>query len=337
MEYRVLGRTGLRVSRFGLGTMVFGSWGNRDRASCVGLIKTAITSGINLVDTADIYGEGESEEIVGEALVGMRDEVILATKFDNPMGPGINQRGSSRRWMVQALDASLKRLRTDWIDLYQVHRPDPATDPEELVEAMTDMVRAGKIRYWGTSNFAAEDIVELSLTARHRSAIRPHSEQSPYSILCRAIERDVLGVCQRHGLGVLVWSPLSGGWLTGKYEVGEPAPTGSRGQTHPDHFDGGNPDKFEVVAQLAVVAKEAGLTLTNLSLAWAVEHPAVSAALLGPRTESQLLSLLEADVIELDDATLDAVDRVVRPGVNINPADTGAVLPGLAPEARRRV
>lgn len=336
VEYRVLGRTGVRVSRFGLGTMVLGPWGNRDRASCLRIVRGAVEAGINLVDTADMYCEGESEEIVGEALVGKRDQIVLATKFHNPMGPDPNQRGNSRRWIMQALESSLRRLGTDWIDLYQVHRPDPTVSSEELVETMTDLVHAGKIRYWGTSTFPAEEIVELAWTAEQRSAIAPHSEQPPYSILCRGIERDVLTVCARHGMGVLVWSPLSGGWLTGKYGRRDLAPEGSRAATNPDHFDGGNLAKVEAVERLALVAAEAGVPLVQLALAWAVEHPAVTAALIGPRTEEQLQALLDAAELRLDSETLDAIDKIVAPGTNVNSADVGWTPPGLSPNARRR-
>lgn len=336
VEYRVLGRTGVRVSRFGLGTMVLGPWGNRDRGSCLRIVRGAIESGINLVDTADVYGEGKSEEIVGEALNGKRDEILIATKFHNPMGSDPNQRGNSRRWIMQAVDASLRRLRTDWIDLYQVHRTDPTVSVDELVEAMSDLVHEGKIRYWGTSTFPAEDIVELHWSADRRSAIAPHTEQPPYSILCRGIEKDVLPVCLRHGMGVLVWSPLSGGWLTGKYGRDHAAPSVSRAATDPDHFDGGNPDKLDAVERLTRVAAEAGIPLTHLALAWAVEHPAVTSALIGVRTEDQLTTLLGAMDLRLDNETLDEIDKVVTPGVNVNPADAGWTPPALSSKARRR-
>ena len=211
MEYRVLGKTGVHVSRLGLGTMVLGAWGNTDHGSCERIIHRALDAGINLVDTADVYAFGESEEIVGAALKGRRDDVVLATKFHNQMGPDQNQRGNSRRWIMRAVDDSLRRLQTDWIDLYQVHRPDPDTAIDETVSALSDLVRAGKIRYWGTSTFPAADIVEAQWSAQSVGGIAPHCEQPPYSIFCRGIERDVLAVCQRYSMGVLTWSPLSGG------------------------------------------------------------------------------------------------------------------------------
>jgi aryl-alcohol dehydrogenase (NADP+) len=336
MEYRVLGRTGVQVSRFGLGTMVLGAWGNRDHNACARLIRSAIEAGVNLIDTADVYGEGESEEIVGESLIGVRSEVVLATKFHNPMGAGPNRRGNSRRWMTEAVEASLRRLRTDWIDIYQVHRPDETTSIEEVVACMNDLVRAGKIRYWGTSTFPAEQIVEAHWAANRLSGLGPHTEQPPYSILCRGVEAAVLGVCGRYGMGVLTWSPLSGGWLTGKYGRAAPPAAGSRAATNPDHFDGDNPAKGEAVERLTAVAADAGLPLTHMALAWAVEHPAVTSALIGPRTEEQLDLLLGGSEVRLDSDTLDAIDEVVAPGTNLNPADAGWAPTALSKEARRR-
>jgi aryl-alcohol dehydrogenase (NADP+) len=336
MEYRVLGKTGVHVSRLGLGTMVLGAWGNTDHRSCERVIHRALDGGINLVDTADVYAFGESEEIVGAALKGRRDDVVLATKFHNQMGPDRNQRGNSRRWIMRAVDDSLRRLQTDWIDLYQVHRPDPDTAIDETVTALSDLVRAGKIRYWGTSTFPAADIVEAQWAARSVGGIAPHCEQPPYSIFCRGIERDVLAVCQRYTMGVLTWSPLSGGWLTGKYRRDSPAPASSRGETNPDHFDGFNPAKLDAVDALATVAADAGVSLTHLALAWNVEHPAVTAALIGPRTEEQIDDLLGAADVRLDRDTLDRIDAIVAPGVDLNPADRGWDPPSLQPAMRRR-
>jgi len=341
MLTRPLGRTGVQVSRFGLGTMVLGVWGNRDRAECARIINGAVDAGINLVDTADMYGQGENEEIVGDVLRQRRADVVLATKFHNPMGDpnsgdAINRRGNSRRWISAAIDDSLRRLGTDHIDLYQIHRPDPLTSIEETVAALDDLVRAGKIRYWGTSTFPADQLVEARWAADRRRVGGPHTEQPPYSILCRHVERDVLPACQRHGIGVLVWSPLSGGWLTGKYRPGVDAPADSRAATNPDHFDGHNQAKFDAVDALGRIADQAGLSLTHLALAWAAEHPAVSCVLLGPRTEAQLADLLGAAELELDADVLDAIDAVVAPGVDVNPADAGWSPPGLEPAARRR-
>jgi aryl-alcohol dehydrogenase-like predicted oxidoreductase len=338
MEHRRLGRSGVKVSRFGLGTMVLGAWGNTDLAACRRIIHGALDAGVNLVDTADVYGNGENESIVGAALAGRRDDVVLGTKFHHPVGGDTdpNRRGNSRRWIMTAVDDSLRRLGTDHIDLYQVHRPDPDTAIEETVEALTDLVRAGKIRTWGTSTFPAEQIVGAHWAAARRGAIGPHSEQPPYSIMCRGVERDVLPTCAEHGMGVITWSPLSGGWLTGQYTRETPAPAGSRADTNADHFDGGNEAKFDAVTALGKIADQAGLRMPHLALAWVVEHPAVTAALIGPRTEEQLKDLLEASELRLDEDLLDAIDEVVAPGVTLNQADVGWDPPGLAPTARRR-
>lgn len=336
MTIRVLGRTGVRVSRFGLGAMVLGAWGNTDRDECRRIVHRALDAGVNLVDTADMYAAGQNEEIVGEALRGRRDDVVLATKFHHPMGADPNRRGNSRRWVTRAVDDSLRRLGTDRIDLYQIHRPDPDTAIDETVEALGDLVRAGKILYWGTSTFPAAEIVEACWAADRRGVARPHSEQPPYSILCRGTERDVLPACSRYGIGVITWSPLSGGWLTGKYRRDLAPPVGSRAATNPDHFDGDNPAKFDAVERLARIASDAGLSLTHLSLAWCTQHPAISSVLLGPRTEAQLADLLAAQDLDLAPDVLDAIDEVVAPGTDVNPADVGWIPPGLAVRRRRR-
>lgn len=338
MEFRTIGRSGVRVNPLGLGTMVLGPWGNTDVDACRRIVNRALDAGLNLVDTADTYGDGATEEIIGPALRGRRDDVVLATKFQNPVGDhhDPNRQGNSRRWMMRAVEDSLRRLGTDYIDLYQVHRPDPHTAVEETVEALSDLVRSGKIRAWGTSTFPAHEIVEAHWAAQRSGAIGPHCEQPPYSIMCRGIEQDVLGVCARYGMGVIVWSPLSGGWLTGKYTRADPAPPGSRGATNPDHFDGGNQSKFDAVERLVPVAAEAGVSVMHMALAWVLEHPAVTAAIIGPRTEAQLDELLALGDLRLDGDTLDAIDAVVPPGATINQADTYWTPPALAAAARRR-
>lgn len=338
IELRPLGTTGMHVSRFGLGTMVLGAWGNTDLDECERIIHRALDAGINLVDTADMYADGQNEEIVGRALRGRRDDVVLCTKFHHPVGnhDDPNRRGNSRRWIVRAIDDSLRRLGVDHVDLYQVHRPDPSTDIAETIGALDDLVTAGKIRAWGTSTFPAEEIVEAHWSAARLGRLGPRTEQPPYSILARGVERDVLPVAERHGMGVLVWSPLSGGWLTGKYTRADPAPAGSRADTNPDHFDGANPAKFDAVERLAAIAHDAGVSPTHLALAWAVEHPAVTCALIGPRTEQHLDDLLGAADVRLDPDVLDAIDEVVPPGSNLNPADVGWTPPGLDADRRRR-
>jgi len=335
-RYRVLGRSGIRVSPLGLGAMVLGAWGNTDHEDCVRIVHRALDAGINLVDTADVYAFGESEEIVGRALAGRRDDVVLATKFHGQMGEDPNHRGNSRRWIRRAVEDSLRRLGTDRIDLYQVHRPDPDTAIEETIDALTDLAREGKVLAWGTSTFPAADLVETCRAAERRGAVAPHSEQPPYSILTRGIEREVLPVCRRYGIGVLPWSPLAGGWLTGKYRRGEAAPKGSRAVTNPDHFDAGNDAKFDAVERLEAIAADAGLPLPHLALAWALEHPAVTSTLIGVRTQQQLDDLLGAGDVVLDDDVLDAIDEVVPPGADLNPADAGWTPPGLDVSARRR-
>ena len=338
MEFRTIGRSGIRVNPLALGTMVLGPWGNTDVEACRRIVCRALDAGVNLVDTADTYGDGATEEIVGLALKGRRDDVVLATKFQNPVGDhnDPNRQGNSRRWMMRAVEDSLRRLGTDYIDLYQVHRPDPHTDIAETVDAISDLIRAGKVRAWGTSTFPAAEIVEAQWAARRSGAIAPHCEQPPYSIMCRGVERDVLDVCARYGMGVITWSPLSGGWLTGKYTRSDPAPAGSRGHTNPDHFDGGNQAKFDAVERLAPIAAAAGISLTHMALAWVLEHPAVTGVLIGPRTEAQLDELLAVAGRRLDADTLDAIDSVVLPGVNLNESDTYWTPPALARLARRR-
>jgi aryl-alcohol dehydrogenase (NADP+) len=338
MEQRILGRTGIHVSRFGLGTMVLGVWGNTDRDECRRIINEALDAGINLVDTADMYGDGENEEIVGDAIAARRDDVVLCTKFHNPVGDhdDPNRRGNSRRWIMRAIDDSLRRLGVDHIDLYQVHRPDPDTAIDETIAALNDLVTAGKIRAWGTSTFPAEQIVEAHWAAERRGVAGPHTEQPPYSIFSRGIENAVLPTARRYDMGVIVWSPLAGGWLTGKYRRGESAPSGSRASTNPDHFDVGNEAKFDAAERLAAIADDAGVSLTHLSLAWVVEHPAVTVALIGPRTIDQLHDLLGAADLRLDAATLDAIDEVVAPGRNLNAADAGWTSDALDVAQRRR-
>src|SRR6266508_594609 len=345
MEYRVLGRTGVRVSALCLGTMMFGEWGNTDEAECIRMVHRAIDAGINLVDTADVYSAGRSEEIVGRALEGRRDDVVLATKVHGAMGRGPNQRGNSRLWIIQEVEASLRRLGTDHIDLYQIHRPDPDTDIHETLDALTDLVRQGKVRYIGSSTFPAWQIVEAHWASEGRSLERFVSEQPPYSILVRGIELDVLPVAARHGMGVIVWSPLAGGWLAGKYRRGEEPPEDSRAARyrrigHPvaarfDLHRPGNQRKLELVDDLAILAQKAGLSLPHMAVAFTLAHPAVTSTIIGPRTPAQLEDLLTASGIELDPETLDAIDAVVPPGTVIESADRGWEPPWMAPTSRR--
>jgi aryl-alcohol dehydrogenase-like predicted oxidoreductase len=340
MDYRTLGNTGVRVSPLCLGAMMFGDWGNADHDESIRIIHHALDAGINFIDTADVYSRGESEEIVGKALAGgRREHVVLATKVHGTMGDDPNQFGNSRRWIVREVENSLRRLQTDWIDLYQIHRPELDTDIDETLGALTDLVRAGKVRYIGSSTFPASQIVEAQWVAEKRDRQRFVTEQPPYSILVRSIENDVLPTCQRYGMGVIPWSPLAGGWLSGRYRLGADAPASTRAQRLPARYDlsrPGNQRKLEAADALAKVADEAGVTLIELALAFVIRHPAVTAAIIGPRTMEHLDSQLTAADVTLSDEILDRIDAIVPPGVNINPEDGGWQNPALAPGARRR-
>src|SRR5256714_4916041 len=323
MEYRVLGRTGVKVSSFCLGAMMFGEWGNTDEDECIRMLHAALDGGINFVDTADVYSEGRSEEIVGKGLKGRRDDVVLATKVHGEMGPGQNEHGNSRLWIQREVENSLRRLQTDHIDLYQIHRPEFDTDIEETLGALTDLVHQGKVRYLGSSTFPAFHVVESQWTSERRGLERFACEQPPYSIFVRTIERELLPVAQRYGMGVIVWSPLAGGWLAGRYRRGQEAPSDSRGGrwkgVRPvfDRYDVENPQnqrKLDLVEDLERVADKAGLSLTHMSLAWTLTHPAVTSAIIGPRTPDQLEDLLGAADVQLDESTLDAIDDLGAPG-----------------------
>src|SRR3954451_15865724 len=339
MERTTLGATGIQVSRYCLGAMMLGAWGNTDHDDCVRIINTALDAGINFIDTADVYSFGESEEIVGKALQGKRDSVVLATKFVAPMGEDTNQRGASRRWIMQEVENSLRRLGTDYIDLYQAHRPDPSVDIDETLSALSDLVHQGKVRVIGSSTYPAELIVEAQWTAERRGRERFRCEQPPYSIFARAIETAVLPTAKKCGRGVIPWSPLAGGWLTGKYRRGSDKPSGGRAARVPDRFDYDKPEnqrKLDLVEDLLKVAADAGMSLTHLSMAWVLEHPAVTSAIIGPRTMDQLTDLLAGADLRLETEILDRIDDLVPPGTTITPADTGWTPPGYSKKARRR-
>ncbi len=334
MQYRTLGRTGMKVSPFALGAMMFGPMGNPDHEDATRIIHRALDAGINFVDTADRYSNGESEEIVGKALKGRRDNVVLATKFFAPMGEDVNQQGSSRRWIVQAVDASLKRLQTDWIDLYQLHRPTPDTDIEETLGALTDLIRAGKVRAIGSSTFPVSEIVEAQWVAEKRGLARFRTEQPPYSILDRSIERDMLPTAQRYGMGVMVWSPLSKGLLTGRYRKDQPLPDSLRARAMPEQMS--NERSLDAVEQLLPLAAEAGMSLTHMALAFAVAHPAVTSAILGPRTGEQLDDLLAGAEVKLTDEVLDRIDQIAPPGFDVGSNVAMYQPPALTTAALRR-
>ncbi len=323
LAYRPLGGTGIEVSSYCLGAMMFGSEGNRDHDECIGMIHTALDAGVNFIDTADAYGapDGSSEVIVGAALQGRRDDVVLATKVHFPMAEQPNRSGNSRLWITRAVEDSLRRLRTDWIDLYQVHRPDPTTDVEETLSVLNDLVHQGKIRAFGCSTFPPEDIIEAHAVANERGLLRFRTEQPPYSILTRGIERSVLPLCQRYRMGVLTWSPLGWGFLTGRIRRGAPIDlTTGRARHDPTRFDPQLPEnqhKLDVVEDLLALAGDLGCTLPQLAVAFPLVHPAVTSVILGPRTPQQLDDLLAGSKVELDDATLDRIDEIVPPGTNL--------------------
>ncbi|GLZ56065.1 aldo/keto reductase [Actinomycetospora sp. NBRC 106378] len=334
MQYRTLGRTGIKVSPYCLGAMMFGAMGNPDHDESVRIVHRALDAGVNFVDTADMYSQGESEEIVGKALKGRRDDVVLATKAFNPMGEDPNRRGSSRRWLVRAVEDSLRRLQTDHIDLFQVHRPDPDTDVEETLSALSDLVHSGKVRAIGSSTFPASQIVEAQWVAERRNLERFRTEQPPYSILDRGIEREVLPTVERYGMGALVWSPLSGGMLTGRYRKGQ-EPDTRRAQYGFAHMR--DERRLDAVEELITLADKTGLSLTHLAMAFVVAHPAVTSAIIGPRTMAHLEDVLAGAEVALDDEVLDRIDEIVAPGTDVSPLPHAYGTPPLAqPRLRRR-
>jgi aryl-alcohol dehydrogenase-like predicted oxidoreductase len=339
MKYRTLGRTGLKVSPLCLGTMMFGSWGNPDHDDSVAVIRTAIDAGVNFIDTADVYSAGESEEILGKAIAGRRDDLVIATKVHGAMGSDPNRAGNSRRWIMRAVEDSLRRLGTDYIDLYQVHRPEPATDIDETLGALSDLVRQGKVRYLGSSTFPPSAVVEAQWAAERRQRERFVCEQPPYSILARGIEAELLPTCERYGMGTIVWSPLAGGWLSGKWRKGADDLTSRRAQRIPARYDLSLPEnqaKLDAAEDLAQLAEEAGISLVHMALAFTINHPAVTAAIIGPRTGEHLEGQLGATDVVLSDDVLDRIDQIVAPGTNFSWADAGYVPPAVASAWRRR-
>jgi aryl-alcohol dehydrogenase-like predicted oxidoreductase len=342
IDYRELGCTGVKVSPLCLGAMMFGAWGNTDHEDSIRIIHRALDAGINFVDTADVYSRGESEEIVGKALAGgRRDSVVLATKVHGRMhDEDPNQFGNSRRWIVREVENSLRRLKTDWIDLYQIHRPELDTSIDETLAALSDLVHAGKVRYVGSSTFPAHQIVQAQWTAERRGRERFVCEQPPYSMLNRAIEADVLPVCQEYGVGVIPWSPLAMGWLSGRYGRGGETPDSSRRAgmmpARYDMSDPANQRKLEAAQALGDLAEQAGLSLIEMALAFVTAHPAVTAAIIGPRTREHLDSQLPALELKLGDDVLDRIDEIVPPGVNVNPQERGWDPPWLTDSSLRR-
>ncbi|WP_329472081.1 aldo/keto reductase [Streptomyces sp. NBC_01723] len=339
MQYRTLGRTGVQVSSLALGAMNFGSIGRTTQEEATALVDAALEAGINLIDTADWYSGGESEEMVGKAIAGRREDIVLATKAYMPMSDEPNHRGASRRWLVTELDNSLRRLGVDHVDLYQIHRWDPDTSDEETLSALTDLQRAGKIRYFGSSTFPAYRIVEAQWAAREHHLGRYVTEQPSYSVLQRGVESHVLPVTERYGLGVLVWSPLASGWLSGAVRAGREIAT-HRSSVLPERFDTSLPAnraRIDAVEKLAAVADEAGLTMIQLALGFVTAHPAVTAALVGPRTPDHLRAQLAAADTVLCDDVLDAIDAIVAPGTDLAAHEKSDATPALlVPSLRRR-
>ena len=340
MELRTLGRTGVKVSPLCLGAMMFGAWGERDHDESIRIIHHALDAGINFIDTADVYSGGESEQIVGKALAGgRREHVVLATKLHGSMGEDPNQAGNSRRWIMREVEDSLRRLQTDWIDLYQVHRWDPWTDHDETLGALSHLVAQGKVCYIGSSTYPAAQIVKAQWVARERGHQRYVCEQPPYSLLVRGIEADVLPTCRELGMGVIPWSPLAGGWLSGRWRKGSEELGSRRAAMLPQRYDlslPANQAKLDAADALAQLAEDAGISLIHMALAFVIRHPAVTAAIIGPRTMEQLESQLGAAEVELDDAVLDRIDEIVPPGHTINAVDAGWSNPALDASARRR-
>jgi aryl-alcohol dehydrogenase-like predicted oxidoreductase len=336
MQSRTFGATGMSVSEFALGTMMFGSMGNTDHDECIRVIHTAIDAGINFIDTADVYSRGESEEIVGKALKGRRDDVVLATKFALPMGADANESGGSRRWIFKAVEDSLRRLDTDYIDLYQMHRPDPATDVDETLAALSELVRSGKVRQIGSSTFPAELIVEAQWAAARGGHRRFTSEQPRYSILTRTIEAAVLPTAQRHNLGVLTYGPLGSGWLSGRSDPTKGHRSVGQGAPAFDLSIPANRAKLDAVEKLSALAAEAGMELPHMATAFVLSHPAVTSVLLGPRTPRHLESSLEGAGVRLDAEILDRIDAIVAPGTEVNPDDNYYTVPELADKRLRR-
>jgi aryl-alcohol dehydrogenase-like predicted oxidoreductase len=333
MKYRTLGRTGIKVSPYALGAMMFGTIGNPDHDDSIRIVHKALDAGINFIDTADAYSHGESEEIVGKALKGRRSDVILATKLWMPMGDDPNQRGNSRRWIIAEVEHSLRRLQTDWIDLYQIHRPDPDTDIEETLSALSDLIHSGKVRVIGSSTMPASGIVEAQWVAERRGLERFRTEQPPYSILDRGIETEVLPVAQRYGMGTLVWSPLAQGMLTGRIRKGEQSDL--RRTTLFRHLS--DERRLDAVEKIIPLAGQAGLPVTHLAMAFAIAHPGVTSAIIGPRTMEQLDDLLAGVDVTLTDEILDRIDEIVPPGTDVSTLDMAYRPPDLQrPDLRRR-
>jgi aryl-alcohol dehydrogenase-like predicted oxidoreductase len=339
MEYRRLGRTGLKVSSLCLGAMMFGRWGNPDHDQSIEIIHTALDAGVNFIDTADVYSRGESEEIVGKAVAGRRDEFVIATKVFNRMGANPNHQGISRRWIIEECENSLRRLGTDYIDLYQAHAPDSQTDIDETLSALSDLVHQGKVRYIGSSNFRPSQIVEAQWVAERRGRERFVCEQPPYAMLVRGVEAEILPTCERYGMGVITWGPLAGGWLSGQWRKGRDQVSSTRVHRVPDRYDLSTPAnqrKLDATEALVQLAEEAGLTLIHMAIAFVLHHRAITSAIIGPRTAEHLASQLGAAEVKLSTDILDKIDSIVTPGTDFSWIDRGLIPPEIVHAKLRR-
>ncbi|WP_120004115.1 aldo/keto reductase [Nesterenkonia muleiensis] len=331
MKYRTLGHTGIRVSPYALGTLMFATAMGNEPEESGRIINKALDAGINLLDCADRYGD--AEDVLGKAIKGRRDEVVLATKVGMPMGEDPNHQGGSRRWITTAVEDSLRRLGTDYIDIYQLHRPDPNTDLEETLSVLTDLVQAGKIRAIGSSTTPASMMVEAQWVAERRGLQRFRTEQPPYSILNRGVEREVLPIAQQYGMGTLVWGPFGQGLLTGRVRKGGTNDL-KRAQFSRHLTD---ERRLDVVEQLIPIAEEAGMPMTHLAMAFTIAHPGVTSALLGPRTMAHLDDLLAGAETVLSDEILDTIDQIVPPGTDVSALDQEYQPPAIqTPHLRRR-
>lgn len=343
MEQRPLGETGIWVSELCLGAMMFGAIGNTDRDECVSIVHRALDAGINFFNTADGYSHGESEQVLGEALAdGRRDEAIISVKTGLALDGDKNHGGGSRRWLTRAVEGSLRRLNTDYIDIYELGVPDAATDLDETLGALTDLARAGKIRAFGTSKQTPSRLVEARALAERRGHGYFRVEEVPYSMINRAVEYDLLPTCQRLGTGVLAFGALGGGWLSGRYQdVATARGAASPMRAHLSRMEADDPanaTKLATVQALGDLAKQAGLTLIQMATAFVLRHPGVSAAVIGPRTLDQIEGYLAVEGVDLSDDVLDQIDAIVAPAVSVDIDDAMLALggPALQPENRRR-
>lgn len=317
MKFRTLGCTGVEVSRIGLGTFNFGA--STDEREARRIIECYISAGGNLIDTSNSYSFGLSEEIVGRAIKDISENVLVATKVGWPVGDGPNESGGSRLHIEKQCNKSLKRLGIEAIDLYQMHRPDPRTPIEETLRVLNYLHQVGKIRYTGTSTFAAWQVAEAWHTALRSGWLPFIAEQTPYNILDRRPETELFLCCQSYGIGVIAWSPLAGGILTGKYLQGESPPLGSRAdrvRLFREHRMG--PEMFSVVDKLKDLSLASGLALVQLAAAWALVHPAITSILIGPRTVEHLELMLRVPEIKLDSSLIQSIDDLVASGCYVS-------------------